>query len=110
MGKKSRQKQQTKSPNKSQPKVSQPKASQGLVIPSLAGEAAAMPQASASMNTPAKPGQLMEQGDLIKGDIIRICLLLGIVAIVLIILVLVNDKTALLHNAGKHLATFLRLG
>ena len=44
-----------------------------------------------------------------RSDIMRIAALLGVMAVILLALTVANAKSTLLHTAGKHLATSLRL-
>ena len=52
---------------------------------------------------------LMDHMEYVRSDIVRISFLLLVIVLLLVILFLVNDKTTLLHTAGKHISTFLRL-
>ena len=51
----------------------------------------------------------LDQGEYVRGDIIRIGLLLAIIAIILGILVVAVDKSPRFRQVGQHLATSLRL-
>lgn len=77
-----------------------------MSIPSLEG---GQPLNIAEPISQSKPLNFGEQTQYIRSDIVRICLLLVIVAIALVVLVLVNDKTTYIKQLGQHLSGFLRL-
>jgi hypothetical protein len=60
-------------------------------------------------STSVKPLQFGEQIAYVRGDIIRILMLLAIVALLLVTAILVNNKSSLLQRAGHKTALFMRL-
>jgi hypothetical protein len=103
MGKKSSQKKQRP---KQQHKPTQAAVRQGMVIPSLSGGVAPMPTAKPTQERALNFG---EQTEYVRSDILRIVLLLVGAAIVLAVLALANAKTPYLEEAGRQVASFLRL-
>ncbi len=98
MGKKSKQKKQRQQqfPQQSRP-------TQAMI--SLPTQAHNAPMQS----TPSRLGGLEIGEKYIRRDIVRILILLTIIAIILIALTVVNDRSTVLTTAGKHLSHFLRI-
>lgn len=106
MGKKSNQKKHRVA-GKPVKNVSKPQMS-SVERPSILGGKVAEPVAK-TVRQPTGKISLMDHMDYVRSDIVHIAWLLLVVALLLIFFVLLNDKTTLLHTAGKHFASFLRL-
>jgi len=105
MGKKSSNKKQRAAKSQAKQTQSTPRTqSAGLELASLTGAGVAS-QAS----TAQKPLPFGEQTQYIREDIVRICLLLLVVAVLLIAAVILNDKAHVLFNLGKRVASFMQL-
>jgi hypothetical protein len=61
-----------------------------------------------SMNSSQKAA-IFNNMDYVRGDIVRILLLLMIMALVLASLAILNVKSSILTNAGQHFSTFMHL-
>lgn len=101
MGKKSKQKK-----HRHQHQQSRQQVGQAQVMPM---QVAATDQAPSQTMTAARPAGLEIGEQYIRRDIIRILVFLGVIAIILIALVITNDRTTVISSAGKHLSHFLRL-
>lgn len=81
------------------------KANTGMQLASLSGGVA--PTSSQASSPLQKGASAFASADNVRQDIQRISVLLGIVAVLLIIMTLINTKTPLLHRVGSQLSGFL---
>jgi len=106
MGKKSSHKKQQQRQAPAAAKPAQKPAAQPMQLASLSHEGVVAPQ----HQSPAQKAMAFaEQNQVVRCDIQRIGLLLVLVAVLLAIAVVWNDKSQVLFNAGKHMASFMHL-
>ena len=109
MGKKSKNKKQKKAVAQARPQV----VTSNPVLSSPALGAAPFqpsPAGSLRMESPqAKPSLTAIPEEYLRRDIVRIISILGILAVLLIGLTVINHKTTVLSRAARQVSTFLRL-